>query len=108
MIGTNHAAGWLQFIRNAAAEKSRNGTDASVDGINRHRRRRLTRALDDETEDHSRSRPQHCVFCESRHGGTGYFSLRTPLKGLASDVFTSMNRPVPVSRFTQLPEGVWV
>jgi hypothetical protein len=108
MIWANQVAGWFQPVRNAAAEKSRNGTDTSVDGINRHRHHRLTCVLDDETEEHSRSRPQHCMFCESWHEGTGYFSLRTPLKGFPSDVFTSMNRPVPVSRFTQLPEGDWV
>lgn len=37
-----------------------------------------------------------------------YFSFRTPLNGVLSVVLTSMNRPLLVSRFTQLPAGVWV
>lgn len=35
-----------------------------------------------------------------------YFSRRTPLKGALS-CLTSMMRPVAVSRFAQLPLGVW-
>ena len=36
-----------------------------------------------------------------------YFSLRTPLKGFVSEVFTSMKRPVVSSRLTQWPLGIW-
>ena len=36
-----------------------------------------------------------------------YFSLRTPLKGVFSEVLTSMMRPVSLSRLAQLPLGVW-
>ena len=53
---------------------------------------------------------EKCGFIESSQlsKAAGYdFSFLTPLNGCPSD-FTSMNRPVFVSRLTQCPEGVWV